>query len=62
MSEYTINDAIEMAGDGNASEFKNAIGSLLMDKIKDSVEIQKHQVAADFMSDFEDTQDDNQDV
>jgi hypothetical protein len=58
MSEYTLNDAIDMAGDGNASEFKSAIGSLLMDKIKDSVAIQKHEVAASFMNDTEETQDD----
>jgi hypothetical protein len=62
MSEYTMSDAIEMAGDGNVSEFKDAVGSLLMNKIKDSVEIQKHAVAASFMSDTEEAKDDNQDV
>jgi hypothetical protein len=62
MSEYTMNDAIDMAGNGNVAEFKDAIGSLLMNKIKDSVEIQKHAVAASFMSDTEEAQDDNQDV
>ena len=61
MSEYTLNDAINMAGDGNVSEFKDAIGSLLMNKIKDSVAIQKHEVAANFMNDTEETQND-QDV
>jgi hypothetical protein len=62
MSDYNMNDAIEMAGNGNVAEFKDAIGSLLMNKIKDSVEIQKHQVAASFMSDTEEAQDDNQDI
>ncbi|MBC8549313.1 MAG: hypothetical protein H8D23_06645 [Candidatus Brocadiales bacterium] len=60
MSEYTLNDAIGMAGDGNVAEFKDAVNSLLMDKIKDSVEIQRHQVAASFMSDVEETQ--NEDI
>jgi len=59
MSEYTLNDAIEMAGDGNVAEFKDAVGSLLMNKIKDSVAIQKHEVAASFMADTEDTQDED---
>jgi len=62
MSEYTLNDAIGMAGDGNVAEFKDAVGSLLMNKIKDSVAIQRHEVAASFMNDTEDTQDDNQDI
>lgn len=59
MSEYTMNDAVSMAGDGNASQFKDAVGSLLMDKIKDSVAIKKHQVAANFMNDIEDSQDED---
>ena len=59
MSDYNMNDAIEMAGNGNVAEFKDAIGSLLMNKIKDSVEIQKHQVAANFMNDIEDSQDED---
>jgi hypothetical protein len=62
MSDYTMNDAINMASDGNASEFKSAIGSLLMDKIKDSVEIQKHSVATSFMADTEESTNDNQDI
>ena len=59
MSDYNMNDAIEMAGNGNVAEFKDAIGSLLMNKIKDSVEIQKHEVAANFMNDIEDSQDED---
>jgi len=46
-------------GNKYVAEFKDAIGSLLMNKIKDSVEIQKHQVAANFMNDIEDSQDED---
>jgi molybdopterin synthase catalytic subunit len=54
-----MNDAVSMAGDGNASQFKDTVGSLLMDKIKDSVAIKKHEVAANFMNYIEDSQDED---
>ncbi len=51
MSDYTMRDAVQAAFDKNPSEFRDAIGSLLLDKIHDAVEIKKHSVAASFMSD-----------
>lgn len=51
MSDYTMRDAVQAAFDKNPSDFRDAIGSLLLDKIHDAVEIKKHQVAGAFMSD-----------
>ncbi len=53
MSDYTMRDAVQAAFDKNPSDFRDAIGSLLLDKIHDAVEIKKHQVAGAFMSDSE---------
>ncbi len=53
MSDYTMQDAVQAAYDRNASGFRDAIGSLLLDKIQNAVEIKKHEVAAGFMSDME---------
>ena len=62
MSEYTMNDAVNYANDGNASEFKNAVDSLLMNKIKDSVEIKRHEVSANFMNDIDLEGSQNEDI
>lgn len=50
MSEVTTNDAVNMAYNGQASEFRDAVGGLLMDKIKDAVGMKKAEVAASFMN------------
>lgn len=50
MAEYTTMDAVQMAYDGNAAGFREAISDLLMDKVYDAVAIKKHEVAANFMS------------
>jgi len=50
MSDYTMKDAVKMAYDGNVSDFRDAVGSLLMDKIQDAVGMKKAEVAASFMS------------
>ena len=42
-----------MASDGNASDFKDAVGSMLMNKIQDAVGMKKAEVAASFMSEPE---------
>ena len=49
MSEYTTSDAVTMAHEGDAAGFRDAISSILMDKVVDAVEFKKHEVAATFM-------------
>ena len=53
MSDYNMKDAVKMAADGNASDFKDAVSSMLMDKIQDAVGMKKAEVAASFMSEPE---------
>jgi|TARA_B110000967_G_scaffold198446_1_gene231458 hypothetical protein len=43
-------DAINKAAEGDVTGFKDVVNDLLMDKIKDSVEIKKHEVSTNFMS------------
>ena len=43
-------DAINKAAEGDVTGFKDVVNDLLMDKIKDSVEIKKHEVPTNFMS------------
>jgi len=43
-------DAINKAAEGDVSGFKDVVNDLLMDKIKDAVEIKKHEVSTNFMS------------
>jgi hypothetical protein len=50
MSEVTTQDAIKMAMDGNASGFRDAVNDILMDKVRDAVDIKKIEVASTFMS------------
>jgi hypothetical protein len=54
MAEYTTRDAVRLAFEGNASDFRTAVSDLLMDKVYDAVEIKKHEVAMGFMSEPED--------
>ena len=53
MSDYNMKDAVKMAADGNASDFRDAVSSMLMDKIQDAVGMKKAEVAASFMSEPE---------
>jgi hypothetical protein len=46
---YTTVDAVNMAADGNVNGFKGAIGSILMDKISDAIQIKKFEVQNNFM-------------
>jgi hypothetical protein len=50
MSDYTTQDAVRAAMDGDASVFKNAVGDILMDKVRDAVSLKKMQVTSSFMS------------
>ncbi|MDB4435684.1 hypothetical protein N9152_00180 [bacterium] len=43
-------DAINAAVNGDVAAFKNVVNDLLMDKIKDSIEIKTHDVSTNFMS------------
>jgi hypothetical protein len=43
-------DAVNMAADGDVNGFKNAINDLLMDKVRDAVDVKRYDVQANFMS------------
>lgn len=58
MAEYTTQDAVRMAYDGNAAGFREAVSDILMDKVHDAVAIKRHEVAANFLAvDDEETSD-----
>jgi hypothetical protein len=50
MSDYTTQDAIGKAMDGDLAGFKTAVNSVLTAKINDAIEVKKMQVATNFMS------------
>ena len=50
MSEYTTQQAVEFAFNGDAHSFKAAIDDLLLDKISAAVELKKIQVASSFLN------------
>ena len=50
MSDYTTQDAIEFAAAGKGAEFKKAVNDLLMDRVRDAVELKRVDVAANFLS------------
>lgn len=57
--EYTTKDAVNFAADGNAHDFKKAVNDLLMDRIRDAVDLKKVDVAANFLSpEVEDSEED----
>lgn len=43
-------DAVNMAADGDVNGFKNAINDLLMDKVRDAVDVKRYDVQSNFMS------------
>jgi hypothetical protein len=50
MSEVTSKEAVNMAYNGQASEFRDAVSDLLMNKIQDAVGMKKAEVAQTFMA------------
>lgn len=50
MSDYTTKDAVKMAMDGDAHGFQTAINDIMMDKVRDAVDLKKIEVASTFMS------------
>ncbi|MEK9697687.1 MAG: hypothetical protein VW270_18115 [Candidatus Poseidoniales archaeon] len=50
MSDYSTQDAVKMAVDGDAKGFQSAINDILMDKVRDAVDLKKIEVASSFMS------------
>lgn len=43
-------DAVNMAASGDVNGFKSAINDLLMDKVRDAVDLKRFDVQANFMS------------
>jgi len=50
MSDYTTQDAVKFAMDGNVKEFQSAVNDLLMDKVQQQIQLKKVEVASSFMS------------
>lgn len=50
MSDYTTRDAVEFAFEGDGAEFKNAINSIMQQKVADAIELKRIEVASKFMS------------
>ena len=46
----TSMDAVNLAADGDVNGFKSAINDLLMDKVRDAVDVKRYDVQANFMS------------
>lgn len=61
MGDYTTKDAIEFAAAGNGAEFKKAVNDLLMDRVRDAVELKRVDVATNFLS-VEDEETGDEDV
>lgn len=59
MGDYTTQDAVNFAADGNGVEFKKAVNDLLMDRVRDAVELKKSEVAANFLSVEDEAEDQN---
>ena len=53
MTDVTTQDAVRMAMNGQAGEFKNAIDNMLTQKVRDQIDLKKIAVANSFMSDEE---------
>lgn len=64
MAEYTTKDAIEFAADGDVSNFKQAVNDILMNKVRDVVDVKRVEVATSFLSpsqeDYDDEAEDEQ--
>lgn len=53
MTDVTTQDAIRMAMNGQAGDFKSAIDNMLTQKVRDQIDLKKIAVANSFMSDEE---------
>ena len=47
---YSTKDAIELAVQGNVQEFRTAVNDILMDKVREQIDLKKIEVASTFMS------------
>ena len=50
MSDYTTQDAVKFAMDGNVSDFKSVVSDILANKVRDAIDLKKLDVATNFMS------------
>jgi len=50
MTDVTTKDAVQMAMNGDASGFRDAVNDILTQKVYDAVELKKLEVASSFMS------------
>lgn len=58
MSEptFTVNDMIQAAGEESPSAFQSAFASIMLDKIADSIEAKKIEIAKNYFN-YEDSED-----
>lgn len=49
-------DAVNMAADGDVNGFKSAINDMLMDRVKDAVDLKRFDVQNKFMSSADDVE------
>ena len=47
---YSTKDAIELAVQGNVQEFRTAVNDILMDKVREQIDLKKIEIASTFMS------------
>lgn len=45
MSDYNTKDAVQFAMDGEATKFKNAVDSILMQKVADTLDLERINMA-----------------
>ena len=51
MPDYSTRDAVQFAMDGEATKFKSAVDSILMQKVADTLDIQKISMAQSMFAD-----------
>jgi len=56
---YNVKDAVKFAHSDNASNFQDSINSVLMDKLRDRVEVEKVAVAQKFFNGSEEMPDES---
>lgn len=49
MTDYTTKDAVNFALNNKNADFKTAISDLLLDKVKDAIDIKKIDVSSNFL-------------
>jgi len=59
MAEYTTKDAVDFVMQKDTAGFKNAVNSILKDKMSDAMEIKKVEVSNNFMDTEEGKPDEN---